>query len=483
MQGDFESGYHHGLHLFQTGRYQEAIPAFKQVLELQPDSSEAHHYLGRSFLGEGMSEEAAAEFKEAIRLHPAEGKTGYLLAIALMRSNRCDESGPALAEAMARAPRELPHFSTELLVLFQQKGSSSQTEEFLKKSIKIFEALVHAGDRSRDLAGALGNTCSTLGDMYLDRGLLNEAMVKYREAIHIHPNNPACHGKLAGIYAITNLLKEAISEYRASLRYNPHNAAMHKELADALVKTGEFIDAFSEYREAVRLEPDNQNYVNVYTRFRQLLISMDGGDAGPVSIQPPAASHGVLSHPLDAHFQKILAGGESECVEYKASALWSKHLSKEEIASSDSKEVHKYGRDTSKIIIAKTIAGFLNTGGGNLVIGIKENKGGNGDEIVGIEIDFPKLKDPCTDGYRRMIIDEIIRKHLPSEIFHQLNQYIRMHFPRYEDKVLCWLEIQKAEDGIFVKVQDDEHFFIRVDAETRQIADRALVDYCRRHFR
>jgi len=483
MQGDFESGYHHGLHLFQTGRYTEAIAAFTQVLSLQPESSEAHLYLGRSFLGEGRSDEAAAEFKEAIRLHSADGKTGYWLAIALMRSNRWDESGPVLAEVIRQNPRELPHLFTELLVLFHQKGDFSRTEEFLRHSIRIGNDLVRAGDRRREVTGALGTACSALGDRYVEKGLLNEAMVTYREAIRIQPNNPAYHGKLAGIYAITNLLKEAISEYRASLRYNPKDAAMHKELADALVKTGEFIDAFSEYREAVRLEPEDQNFVNVYTRFRQLLISMDGGDAGQVSTQPPASSHGVLSHQPDTIFKKILAGGENESVEYKASALWSKHLSKEEIASSDSKEVHKYGRDTSKIIIAKTIAGFLNTGGGNLVIGIKENKGGNGDEIIGIEIDFPKLKDPCTDGYRRMIIDEIIRKYLPSEIFHQLNQYIRMHFPQYQDKTLCWLEIQKAEDGIFIKVQDDEHFFIRVDAETRQIADRALLDYCRRHFR
>jgi predicted HTH transcriptional regulator len=145
--------------------------------------------------------------------------------------------------------------------------------------------------------------------------------------------------------------------------------------------------------------------------------------------------------------------------------------------------VHKFGKDASKIIIAKTIAGFLNTSGGNLIIGIQENKEGKDHEIIGIEADFPKLKDPCTDGYRRMVIDEIIRKYLPSEMYHHLNQYLRMHFPKTMDKTLCWMEIKKADDGIFVKVQDEEQFFIRVDAETRQISDRALVDYCRKHFR
>ncbi len=483
MQGDFESGYHHGLHLLQTGCYSEAITAFRQVLEIQPDSSEAHQFLGRSLLGEGRYEEAAAEFKEAMLLHRSDRKTEYWLAIALLKSNHCIEAFPVLTEAIRREPRELPHLYTELLPLVQQKCSLPQTEEFLKQSIRTFRDLIQAGERGRDSAGTLGTACSTLGELYREKGLLNEAVIQYRDAIRIQPDNPLYHGKLAGMYSITNLVKEAVSEYRASIRHNPQDAAMHKELADALVKTGEFIDAFHEYREAVRLAPDNQNFVNVYTRFRQLLISMDGGDTVQQPVQSPAVSSALLSQPLDTLFHRIIAGGENESVEYKTSALWSKYFSKEQISSSESKEVHKYGRDTSKIIIAKTIAGFLNTGGGNLVIGIQENKGGNGDQIIGIEIDYPRLKDPCPDGYRRMIIDEIIRKFLPSEIFHQLNEYIRIHFPRYQEKTLCWLEIKKADDGIFVKIQDDEHFFIRVDAETRQISDKALVDYCRRHFR
>jgi hypothetical protein len=81
-----------------------------------------------------------------------------------------------------------------------------------------------------------------------------------------------------------------------------------------------------------------------------------------------------------------------------------------------------------------------------------------------------------------MLIDEIIRKFLPSEIFHHLNKYIRIHFMNMEDHILCWLEVKKADDGVFVKVQDDESFFIRIDAETRQITDKALVDYYRKRF-
>ena len=101
----------------------------------------------------------------------------------------------------------------------------------------------------------------------------------------------------------------------------------------------------------------------------------------------------------------------------------------------------------------------------------------------GSRASIPRLRDPCADGYRRMLIDEIIRKFLPSEIFHHLSTYIRIHFMKMGEHTLCWLEIRKADDGVFLKIQDDEYFFIRIDAETRQIADKALVDYCRKRFR
>ena len=67
----------------------------------------------------------------------------------------------------------------------------------------------------------------------------------------------------------------------------------------------------------------------------------------------------------------------------------------EEIKSSKSFELQNYERKASKIILAKTIASFSNTEGGNLIIGIKEIKEhGKEDKIIGIEDEFKKLISP-----------------------------------------------------------------------------------------
>jgi tetratricopeptide (TPR) repeat protein len=307
-------------------------------------------------------------------------------------------------------------------------------------------------------------------------------MLQYREAVRISPEEPSFHGNLADIYFITNNGEDAVTEYRAALARKADNAEVHKKLGDALVKTRQFIDAFNEYREATRLEPGNEFYRKVYSQFRTLFIDRSQEGAPAPALVRSSAPPGALPSVADDMFASLIRGGENEFVEFKSSALWSKIFSKGDIAASDSKDVHKFGKDTSKVIIAKTIAGFLNTEGGNLIIGIRENKSGGKSEIIGIENEFSKLRDPCPDGYRRMLVDEIIKRFLPAEIFHHLSNYIRIHFMKQQENTLCWLEIKKADDGVFVTVQDEEYFFIRIDAETRQIADKALVAYCRKHF-
>ena len=482
MPEDARSSYAAGLAFFRDRSFDQAILKFREALTRHPAPPDTHHYLGRSFLEKGLTEAAIGEFCEAIRENPLDGDSRYWLAVILLGKNQVQDALPLLYESVQLEPGLFPRFSARILAGLEKTCPFSQVEEFFKRCLELIHAKETAGSVGEDLSLSCASLHGALGQIYLRKGLLNGAMLQYREAIKSSPKDPSFHEELADIYFIANLNEEAVAEYQSSLSHCPEDAGVHKKLGDALVKTRQFIDAFNEYREAVRIEPQNEYYTRVYTQFRTLFIDRneEAKPASPASNHTP--SHGILPQVQNDTFHKILQGGESEFVEYKSSALWSKTLSKGDIASSDSKDLHKFGRDTSKVIIAKTIAGFLNTDGGNLVIGIRENKEGQPDEIAGIEHEYPKLKDPCPDGYRRMIVDEIIRKYLPPEIFHHMTKYIRIQFPKVGDKTLCWLEIGKAGEGVFLTVQDEEIFFIRIDAETRQIADKALVDYCRRQF-
>ena len=103
----------------------------------------------------------------------------------------------------------------------------------------------------------------------------------------------------------------------------------------------------------------------------------------------------------------MIKNGENDHIEFKMQSLWSANFSKEEILSTESSEIRKYRNNASKFIIARSIAGFLNTDGGDLIIGIQEDRIKNTIRIVGIEEDYHKLheKDRNPDGYRRMLVD------------------------------------------------------------------------------
>jgi len=220
-----------------------------------------------------------------------------------------------------------------------------------------------------------------------------------------------------------------------------------------------------------------------------ILVRLDNGTVGRVKEINDGAPKPVYpkdrvspSNQNEAPLVDILAEGENHFVEFKSSALWSEKLSQQQIQSSNSGDLKQHGRNTSKIIIAKTIAGFLNTDGGALIIGVKENKDNNEDEIIGIESEFKKLSDPCTDGYRRKLIDSIVKPYFPSTVFNHFNNYLQIIFEEVEDRLICYIKIAKSDQKVFLTIKNQDYFYIRVDASTRQLIGEEIVDYCVRRF-
>jgi hypothetical protein len=179
----------------------------------------------------------------------------------------------------------------------------------------------------------------------------------------------------------------------------------------------------------------------------------------------------------------MIKTGECDHVEFKLRALWSVDLSREEILASESAEVRKYRNNASKFIVARSIAGFLNTDGGDLVIGIREDRMLSTTVVVGIGEEYAHLqeKDRNPDGYRRMLIDSVVRKYLP-EIFESSSRFLQISFPVVDGKTLCHVHVRPTERPIFVDTGSEELFFIRVDASTRALTGKTMTRYLLNRF-
>jgi tetratricopeptide (TPR) repeat protein len=82
----FLLSYFMGLALERTGKRQEAIAAYREAVQLNPASSEAHLGVGKLELAAGRIVEATAELEEALRLSPGNAQARRLLSQAYQRA-------------------------------------------------------------------------------------------------------------------------------------------------------------------------------------------------------------------------------------------------------------------------------------------------------------------------------------------------------------------------------------------------------------
>jgi len=464
-----------------------AVDEYRRGLCFEPDLAWPHCHIAEILMMNlNKPNEAFEEFSEGLTKDPDNPHLAiyheYFALLLLGNRDRIDEALSHFHKSIMLKPTFTNTAYNEVLDLFRM-GYETEAEQFFKKSIELYKEM---DDKTPGVKGGLSESHCGLAKVYEETGRVENAIYEYRQAINLDPNDSDSYNSLGNLLLKTNNITDAIAEYRKAIQYgsknpiyNLINTNIHKNLADALVKNSQILDAMNEYWEAMKLDPANDQYVDAYLTLKTSLKEKDEIERIISSKIKEISLSGGLNPPQDLDFQQLIAKGENEFVEFKTSALWSKNFSKEDIENSNERDIKKFGKDVSKIVIAKTIAGFLNTDGGNLVIGIQENKVGNKDEITGIEGEFSKLKDQCNDGYRRMIIDEIIRQYFPNEIFHHLTNYIKIEFLLCNGKTVCWLKVKRSEKPVYLKIQnDDNYFFIRVDATTRQIAGKVATEYC-----
>lgn len=210
---------------------------------------------------------------------------------------------------------------------------------------------------------------------------------------------------------------------------------------------------------------------------RGIMVLLKSGEVGRVQK--------IVGEKPKTEVESLIKKGESYKREFKAEALWSLNYTEQQIKESKSLDLHTFRHKASKVILARSIAALMNSEGGNLIIGVKENRE-KGFEITGINTDLEKLKaqnkDSSTDGYKRMIIDDIIRPYFPPRIYNSLNEHLSFSFEDVNGKTLCNIKIQPSRNKIFLNLEGRKIFMIRTETEARQIVDEELVDYCMKRF-
>ena len=119
--------------------------------------------------------------------------------------------------------------------------------------------------------------------------------------------------------------------------------------------------------------------------------------------------------------RELIAAGENQQVEFKSTLRWDLRQFKPNKALED--------------VIAKTIAGFMNTQGGHLIIGIDDEG-----SILGLEQDYGTLKKPGKDGFEQYIMQLVSLKF--GTHFCPL---VKVAFYQFEEKDICYVRVHKSQ--------------------------------------
>ena len=159
-----------------------------------------------------------------------------------------------------------------------------------------------------------------------------------------------------------------------------------------------------------------------------------------------------------------ISNGESKICEFKES------LSLDVRQSENNKSYVPKKEEKIELSVLKTIAGFLNSDGGELFIGVNDES-----IISGIENELKRFHKSSKDK---------MQLHLKSLIKQNIglgsSNYINLELKKVNDKEIIHVICKKSDEPVYIK---DKDFYIRTGPATDKLEGRELVNYTTSRFK
>ena len=150
---------------------------------------------------------------------------------------------------------------------------------------------------------------------------------------------------------------------------------------------------------------------------------------------------------------ELLSRDENERLEFKSSFRWDL-------------QQNKVNKNLEKATM-KTIAAFLNSNGGHLVIGVDDTR-----NIVGVHNDYRSLPKTNSDGFEN---------HFTS-VFHNMigpefRQFVKLSSHKINDKEFCLVAVFPSTKPVYLKSEEKEEFYIRTGNGTTPLKLSEVTAY------
>lgn len=159
---------------------------------------------------------------------------------------------------------------------------------------------------------------------------------------------------------------------------------------------------------------------------------------------------------------QVIAQGESAEVEFKSTARWNLYSNTRD--------------DKMELAIAKTVAGFLNSEGGLLIIGVDDEG-----HAVGLDKDLAQMKAPDHDRYELWLIDLLERTVGKPAV-----AFVTVGFEPFEGDHVVTVRVEPSNTPVFIdepKGGRTADFYVRMGNSTRKLLTDEFAEYQRSRWK
>jgi Putative DNA-binding domain len=164
---------------------------------------------------------------------------------------------------------------------------------------------------------------------------------------------------------------------------------------------------------------------------------------------------------IDQQIAALIAAGESATVEFKSSIRW-------DMRENRLNEPLKYS-------VIKTVAAFLNSNGGTLLIGVDDER-----KAVGLKGDYSLFKkSDSRDAFENWLTSQFI-----EQFGKPASRLYSVSFHEVEGQDVCRIEVQPSPNPVFVDEKGGKpaQLYLRTGNATRALDTRESIEYSRRHW-
>ena len=152
--------------------------------------------------------------------------------------------------------------------------------------------------------------------------------------------------------------------------------------------------------------------------------------------------------------ERLISSGENEKLEFKSTLRWNLIADKADKAIENS--------------ALKTIVAFLNTEGGTLLVGVRDDG-----SILGIEKDQFLNEDKYLLHFASLINDRIGRQYI---------EHIQWGLKEVKGKKILRVDCKPSSTAAFLKGNGEE-FYVRNGPSSILLSTSEVLEYSRKHFR